>query len=178
MENWKIIEEYPEYEVSDHGNVRSIDRDYVDSWGRSYHKKGQLLKLTEQKKDGYVQIMVTVYSNKKSHRLIVARLVAKAFIPNPDNLPQVNHKDENSTNNHVTNLEWCSAKYNVNYGTALSRRTKKKNKPINVFDSEYNYIETLPSGIAVANKYNICRSSISRSCNKHCLVQGYYFQFL
>ena len=80
MEIWKIIDDYPEYEVSTYGNIRSIDRIFIDSIGRKYYKKGQLLKLKHQTKDGYTQIMVSLWSNKKYHRLLVHRLVAKAFI--------------------------------------------------------------------------------------------------
>ena len=80
MEIWKIIDDYPEYEVSTYGNIRSIDRIFIDSIGRKYYKKGQLLKLKHQTdKDGYTQIMVSLWSNKKYHRLLVHRLVAKSI---------------------------------------------------------------------------------------------------
>ena len=117
MEIWKIIDDYPEYEVSTYGNIRSIDRSFIDSMGRKYYKKGQLLKLKYQTdKDGYTQVMVSLWSNKKYHRLLVHRLVAKAFIPNPNNLPQVNHIDGNKLNNNIENLEWVTNSENTTHG--------------------------------------------------------------
>lgn len=178
-EIWKRIDEYPEYEVSTYGNIRSVDRDIVDTWGRKYHLKGKPIKLKIQiTNNNYKQVMVYISSNRKTHGLIVARLVAKAFIPNPNNYPQVNHKDENSMNNHVDNLEWCTSKYNINYGDYLQRRSKSKNRAIDVFDINNNYIETLPSGKAVAEKYNISRGSISSVCHgNYPSVKNYIFRF-
>lgn len=178
-EVWKTIDDYPEYEVSNCGNVRSIDRDYVDSWGRHYHKKGQNIKLSVQKdKTSYKQVMVSVVSKGKRYRLIVSRLVAKAFIPNPGNLPQVNHKDENSLNNFVDNLEWCTCKYNINYSDLVERRSKKTSKPIDVYDKNLNYLETLPSGVEVSKKYNISRGLISSCCNgKMQFAKEYHLEF-
>jgi hypothetical protein len=176
-EIWKTIDEYDWYEVSNYGRVRSIDRTIVDSWGRVYHKKGQLIKNTIQiGDDNYRQVMVHLRYKGKDYRLIVARLVAKVFIPNPNNYPQVNHKDEDSTNNYVENLEWCTAKYNINYGDYLKRRSKSKSRPIDVYDSNNNYIETLESGVAVSKKYNMSRGYISQSCKDGRLAKGYYFK--
>lgn len=178
MEIWKTIEEYDEYEVSSYGRVRSKDRDYIDTWGRHYHKVGQIIKPEYQTtRCGYIQVMITISSKKKIHRLIIARLVAKAFIPNPNNLPQVNHKDENSLNNHVDNLEWCDAKYNINYGDLIGRRSNSKKRKIKVFDENHNYIETLDSGVDASNKYNVSRGSISTSCHHNTKIKGYYFEF-
>lgn len=178
MEEWRIIEDFDWYEISSLGRVRSIDRIYTDSWGRIYHKKGQLLKLvTQVDRTGYPQVMVGIWYKGKTYRLLVSRLVAKAFIPNPQNLPMVNHLDEDSTNNKISNLEWCDAKYNANYGTAIERRSAKKRKAINVYDSDHNYIETLPSGVDASNKYAISRGSISRSCHTGSPVKNLYFEF-
>lgn len=179
MEIWKIINEYPEYEVSTYGNIRSIDRSFIDSMGRKYHKKGQLLKLNYQTdKDGYTQVMVSLWSNKKYHRLLVHRLVAKAFIPNPNNLPQINHKDEDSTNNYVDNLEWCTCKYNINYNDLIERRSKNKCRKIDVFDIENRFIETVASGIEASKKYKVSRGSISSCCNGNIpSVKKYIFRF-
>ena len=114
MEEWKAIPGYEGlYEVSNMGNVRNV-------------RRNTLLRLS---KDCYGYIQVSLYKNGRRTGLRVHRLVAEAFIPNPDNLPQVNHKDEDKSNNRVDNLEWCDSKYNLNYGTARirSRNTNIKN---------------------------------------------------
>jgi len=72
---------------------------------------------------GYLS--VELFNGGESKRLLIHRLVAQAFIDNPDNLPQVNHIDENKLNNCVTNLEWCTAKYNMNYGNGAKTRHSK-----------------------------------------------------
>lgn len=118
-EVWKAVPGYEGlYEVSDQGRVRSLPRviDMPSKLGNIYQlrHKGKVLK---QHVDGsgrfYVGLCGVAFR--------VHRLVAMAFIPNPDNLPQVNHKDENPKNNRVENLEWCSFQYNLNYGTRLAR---------------------------------------------------------
>ena len=113
IEEWRPIEGYEGlYEVSNLGRVRSLDRFYY-----RLHK-GKVLSPT---KDRYGYLTVTLNCNGKSKTIKIHRLVAQAFLPNPDNLPQVNHKDEDKTNNNVDNLEWCTAKYNVNFGTRQER---------------------------------------------------------
>mgnify|MGYP004503631335 CR=1 FL=1 len=179
MEYWRPTVGFPGYEVSSHGKVRSVARDYIDSIGRKQHVKGQVLTLQYQRNNkGYVQVMASLYKNGKMHRLLVHRLVAKAFISNPYNFPQINHKDENSTNNNVENLEWCTAKYNNHYNNLVERRSKKKCKLVDVFDINNNYIETMPSCKDASIKYNVSRGSISSCCNGVInSVKNYIFKF-
>lgn len=113
MEDWKDIKGYEgEYQISSCGRVRSL-------------KTNRVLKLYE---GDYSRVCLCKNGVKKTWK--VHRLVADAFIPNPDNLPEINHKDENKYNNCVENLEWCSKVYNNNYGTKTERTedTKRKNR--------------------------------------------------
>ncbi|MBQ1581316.1 MAG: HNH endonuclease [Prevotella sp.] len=116
-EEWKPVAGYEGlYEVSNLGRVKSLN----------YHHTGKegLLKQNIEKTNPYPYAMVCLYKDGKCATPKVHKLVAMAFIPNPDNLPQVNHKDEDSLNNCVNNLEWCTAKYNANYGTRNKRMAK------------------------------------------------------
>lgn len=111
------------YEVSNLGNVRSL-------------RKGIILKPA--KNQNYKQVLLT--KNKEHKIYLVHRLVAETFIPNPNNLPQINHKDENGNNNNVNNLEWCDSKYNNNYGTKNKRAsiTRRNNILTTLSPSEKN----------------------------------------
>lgn len=106
------------YQVSNYGNVRSINRVITDTRGIKYKRKGVNLKLRRDK-DGY--LVVNLKKESKNYSFKVHRLVAEAFIENPNLLPEVNHKDEIKSNNYVDNLEWCDRKYNNNYGTMRER---------------------------------------------------------
>ena len=106
VEKWVNIENHPSYFISNFGRVFS-------------KKSNKVMKNRVVSKNGYQQITLD------NSQLLVHRLVAQAFIPKPNNLPCVNHKDENPGNNDVRNLEWCTYKYNSNYGTNPSRHSKK-----------------------------------------------------
>ena len=121
-EEWRAVVGYEGlYEVSNTGKVRSLDR-YVQQKNmykiitHIYH--GRELSLKKHR-DGY--LVATLCKNKGLQSCQVHRIVATAFIPNPNELPQINHKDENKQNNNVNNLEWCTSKYNNNYGTRSQR---------------------------------------------------------
>jgi hypothetical protein len=118
MEIWKDFNQY--YEVSSIGNVRSKDREIRSTFGGSYLKEGRFLKQNDNGQ-GYLQVMLCSNGVNKNER--VHRMVALAFIPNPDGLPKVNHKDCNKRNNSYNNLEWCTQAYNVEHAIANSRQS-------------------------------------------------------
>lgn len=172
-EIWKDIEGYEGlYQVSNFGRVKSLGR-----FKKNNQIKEKILK-PRINSSGYKQ--VSLY-NKFQKTYSVHRLVAKAFIPNPDNLPQVNHKDENKLNNHVNNLEWCNSKYNNNYGTHNKRvgrhfkggKNPAAKKIICLTTNEvFDYIRK------ASKKYHIDESSISKVCKgkmKH--IKGYVFMY-
>ena len=156
VEIWKAIPGYEGiYEVSSKGQVRSLNYRHTGKPG--------ILKVRDDK--GYLTIGLN--HNGKRHDYRIHRLVAEAFIPNPNNLPQINHKDENKYNNCVNNLEWCTAQYNVNYGTARERQRQKMMIPVygtNInngtiirFEGMVEACKYLKSiGFTTANTTNIC----------------------
>ena len=120
MEEWKDIKGYEgRYQVSNLGRVKSLN------YNRTNREK--ILSLNKHNKNGYYSVQLS--KSNVCKRFLVHRLVAESFIDNPNNYKEVNHKDENKSNNCVSNLEWCDRKYNVNYGTTKERmiETQKRN---------------------------------------------------
>lgn len=118
-EIWKDIQNFEGlYQISTLGKIKSLN----------YRRTGREKILKPTKNNGYLDIIL--YKDSKYEHHLIHRLVAEAFIPNPDNLPQVNHKDENKLNNVTNNLEWCNAKYNSNYGTKSLRFSKSRGKSV------------------------------------------------
>jgi hypothetical protein len=145
---------YENYLVSNNGVVVSTIR----------HSKRCFEVLPQRtEKQGYKN--VTLHKDGKNHTLKVHRLVAMAFIPNPNNYPQVNHKDEDKANNCVENLEWCTAKYNSNYGTRVERHKRLVGKKVRQIDPEIGIcIETYFSMGEASEKTGIDRGSINNCC--------------
>ena len=154
-EVWKDIKGYEgKYQISNLGRVKSL--------GNLQTKKEKLLKTNIR--NGYYTAYL--YKNNEKKSLLCHRLVAEAFIPNPDNLPQVNHKDENKLNNRVDNLEWCTIKYNINYSSA---------KPVICVETGIVY----QSLTEVSEKYNIQLSLLSRVCDRdNYRAGGYHWKSL
>lgn len=112
------------YEVDNCGRVYALDRVvHVDDNGRIYDKplKGGVMKQHMHTK-GYKIVSLT--RDGKSKNVFVHRIVAMSFLPNPENLPCINHKDEDKTNNFVDNLEWCTHQYNNAYGSKPRKHSK------------------------------------------------------
>lgn len=147
-EVWKDVPGYEGmYQASSLGNVRSVTRKVNSKGGCPAIKKGKVLKQTLKKK-GY--LCVNLSSHGKSKAIEVQRVIALTFIPNPTNLPCVNHIDENPQNNNVSNLEWCTYKYNNEYGSRKekdheSRINGKCSKPVEQYNLSGEKIAEYPS---------------------------------
>lgn len=199
-EIWKDVKGFEgRYQVSNLGRVRSLGfkwKVYNHPSG-SYielNRKGKILKLTIGKRFGYCEVnlanMDGIIKKYKVHRL-----VANTFLPNHNNLPIINHKDENKTNNVVcfnpdgsidtdhTNLEWCTSLYNLRYGTRIERVQKAANEPrmrrINQYDFDGNLLHTYKSIAEASRETGISKRSISHVCKntfRHS-ANGYIFRF-
>lgn len=120
-EIWKAIPGFDgRYEVSNLGRVKSCDRFRKSKSGSLSHVKERILK-PRQDKNGYLEVAIS--KDGKLHYFRCHRLVADAFIPNPNHFPVINHKDEDVTNNIVSNLEWCSVSYNTSF--SVYKRSQK-----------------------------------------------------
>lgn len=121
MEEYRDIKGYEGlYKVSNKGNVLSCN----------YLGKGKVQHLRKRNSANGRYYSVLLSKNNEKKEYLIHRLVADAFIPNPNNLPQINHKDEDGHNNNAENLEWCDRKYNCNYGTRNERHNRAIKKPI------------------------------------------------
>lgn len=173
------------YEVDQFGRVYSIDRikTVVDN-GRIYEKHiaGKQMKQSIHTK-GYKTVSLT--KNGSTKTMFVHRIVAEAFLPNPSNLPLVNHKDEDKTNNFIDNLEWCTASYNRTYGKAIERQAKKirgreSNKKIAIIQKDMSgeFLNWFDSLTKAAENVNGSTSSISAVCKgKRKTAYGYLWEY-
>lgn len=127
MEQWKNINS--NYQVSNYGNVRGVDRYVMCRNGHTRLQKGIILKQRLNKKTGYMQVLLN-YGKGIKKMFNIHRLVAEAFIPNPNKYIEINHKDCDKTNNVVSNLEWCDRSYNFNYADANEKRGKTHKRKI------------------------------------------------
>lgn len=158
-EEWKPIYGYDGmYEVSNYGRVKSY----------KYNSDGRILKSGNNRL-GYYYVVLCKEGKEKT--CSIHRLVAEAFIPNPNNFSCINHKDENKGNNCVQNLEWCTHSYNNSYGTKLQRVAEKISKPVVQLDKEGNLVAEYKSILEASRLTGVASISICYCC-KH--KQGHY----
>lgn len=169
MEEFRDLDNY--YSVSNEGSIKS-------------KRSGKILKTHfDSKNKGYKYITLNYNGVKKSYQ--VHRLVAKLFLPNPNNYPCVNHKDENPSNNRVENLEWCTYSYNLSYGSKTNRELHTKvikcspNAPKRVaqMDLNGNIIKEFSSASEASRVLNIPSTHIIDCCNQRVIrdSRGYLY---
>ena len=185
MENevWKDIEGYEGmYQVSNLGRVRSLDR-YVPAFCAlsktgeivNYFRKGVIIKQHIAGKSGYLYVRLSIGDKAKGYS--VHRLVAKAFIPNPDNLPEVNHIDEDHLNNQADNLEWVTHFQNEHHGTKIERAAKTRyRRPVEALNEKGEVVATYDRIVDAAKALGINIGTIWQVCNKirNCKTAGGY----
>ena len=188
VEEWRPVVGYEGlYEVSNFGNVRSIDRYVLTKGGGIRICYGTLIQQRLDK-DGYPSI--TLHKDGKQNGVNVHRLVALAFITIPEYLKhipsnklQVNHKDENKENNCAKNLEWCDARYNNNYGTRNEKVSQKlknneRSKKVYQYSKDLILIKEYPSVSEITRVNNFKRASITKCCNGKCTnAYGFIWSF-
>lgn len=163
-EIWKPVKEFEgKYEVSNYGRIKSFSRKEI------------ILKPAVDK-DGY--LFVRLYNNKIYKTFKVHRLVANTFIPNPNNYPQINHINEDKTDNRVDNLEWCTANYNINYGNRTRKSAMSKSKPVIQYSKEGVIIMEWLSCSEVERELGYSHQNIGRCClGKGKLAYGYIWKY-
>lgn len=160
MEIWKDIEGYEGYQISNMGNVKSLGNDKA--------KKEKILKPAKHR-CGYLKVNLCKQGKTKTH--LIHRLVALHFIQNPNNLPFINHRDEDKTNNAVQNLEWVTPKQNINYGTRNQRVAEKLSKQVlcvetNKIYPSVNEVER-QLGFSNGNIVNVCKGKFKTAYGFH-----------
>lgn len=177
METWKDVVGYEGlYQVSDEGNVRSLN----------YNRTGKQ-KIMKPRNNGSGYLLVGLCKDGKVKQMLVHRLVAQAFVPNPQGLETVNHRDEVKTNNAASNLEWLSMRDNINYGTHNQRAVEaninnpKTSKPVQQLDKQGNLLATYPSAHEAERVTGILQPSICNCCNgkyKYKSAGGYIWRYV
>lgn len=160
---WKAIAGYENvYEINTLGEVRRID-------------SGNILKGYVNP-DGYRRVGLTVNGHTKV--FLMHRLIAIAFIPNPNNYPCVNHKDENKSNNSLYNLEWCDYRYDLNYGTRNNRASKSKKRPILQYSKTGEFIREWKSVTDLKNETGMDITHVSSCCRgKRKTANGFRWKY-
>ena len=157
--------------------IEGFPKYYIEDDGRVWSEKSNKYLTLQTTSTGYLYVNLRD-SEKKQHLKLIHRLVAEAFIPNPEGYKEVNHKDEDKTNNQVSNLEWCTRTYNINYGT----RNKQTSRAVGMYDKETNQLikefNSVSDAAKFLGKYE-SRSSISKCANgKLNTVFGYKWSYL
>ena len=165
MEEWRDIKGFEgKYMVSNLGRVKSLN----------YRRTGKE-KIMKGADNGHGYLFVELCKDGKTKTCRINRLVAQAFLENPQNLPEVNHKNEDKTDNRVENLEWCSKLYNINYGTGIKRSAEKRaekminnpklSKPVFSVNKESGLIMWWQSAKEAERQTGIPQGNISNCCN-------------
>lgn len=170
-EIWKDINGYEGlYQISNFGNVKSVDRISKHSNG-DLTLKGKLLKSVKNSR-GYLQ--VDLCKNGKIKKILIHRLVAQTFLPNPDNKPHIDHINTITTDNRVINLRWVTQKENINNPLTIDKKSKNLSKPIIQFSKDGKFIKKWDSALDAQRELGIKQSNICSCCKGKLKSTGGY----
>lgn len=174
---WKPYPEFPFIEANQFGEIRTRDRIAKGKDGKKYHIKGRVLK---QQLDRYGYLTVHIRENGNSFYRKVHRIVATSHLPNPNNLPEVNHKDNDRTNNRLDNLEWCTTQYNTvyreKYGKSAKEATRVLRKPVIAVNLETSEVFWFESQIKAGRQLGIDDSNVNAVVKgRYSKTHGYWF---
>lgn len=191
MEIWKDIKGYEGlYQVSNYGRVRSLDR--IVQFGKQKRiAKGKIIRLHHIKKPNYTQICVSLYKNRQGKNFIVARLVAEAFIPNPEGKPCIDHINTDPTDNRVGNLRWVTHKENSNNPKTIHKMKKafkgktglkgdknNRSKKVLQFDLQGIFIREWNCTHQIEEEIGLTHTQVSRCCRgKYKTSGGFVWKF-
>ena len=178
VEIWKDVDGFVGlYQVSNLGRIKALGRYVKTGNGGKRYIEEHFVKPNKCK-NGYLE---ATFSRKQKRTVrLLHRVVAKAFIPNPDNLPEVNHKDEDIQNCQVENLEWCTSKYNANYGSRNVRMIEKRGntKPVIQKTKDGDFIRRFDSVAEATRATGAFDSAIIKVCNgKQKTSVGYRWEY-
>ena len=157
---WQTIKDFPQYEINEFGVIRGKNTHYVIS--------------QRMNQNGY--LVVQLLKDGKNHMKLVHRLVAETFIPNPNNLPIVNHIDECCVHNSADNLEWVTYQQNSNHGTRNERIIRNRKNPVIAVDEYGHVIDLFESKHDAARKLGVTEAAIRASIKKSCRCKGMFFK--
>ena len=162
IEEWKDIPNFNGlYQVSNNGNIKRTKDEYI--FKKNKNSRGYRI--------------ITLTKDKKEYSLSVHRLVAEAFIPNPNNLPQINHKDGNKLNNKIENLEWCTQSENMKHAYK-NKLEIKSGKKVAQFDLDMKIIKIWDKIIEAEKEYKIAHGKITMVCKgKRKTAGGYIWRY-
>lgn len=153
-EEWKKIEGYDNYEVSNMGRVRSLN----------FMRTGRVKVISSSvSRLGYHQ--VDIFMNGVPEKKTIHRLVAEAFLENPDNLPQINHRDGDKSNNCVENLCWCNQSYNNHHSRGWIKVNESRKKPVLQYTKTGEFIKEYSSSHEASRETGVNQGNISACCN-------------
>lgn len=162
-EEWKIVHECDKYEVNQNGEIR--------------HRVRKQILSPRKNSGGYGYVCFVI--NGKRKNFAIHRIVANAFIPNPNGYLEVNHKDYNRLNNKVENLEWVSSSQNKQHSYIRIKNHISRGKSVNQYDKNNNFIKTFLTVTEAAKEMNCTASAISNCClGKTKTSMGYRWEFV